>query len=335
MSKKPHRKKIDIEEIIKSLEGKLDKEALATWPVRSLIDFREYGIRVNKSKRGNYTFSRMRPLQPSKWTRDELLDWLEGNIIPHRSIPVKTIWDEIYFRWKIPYNYSEEDARDSILHYKKPALTKHGLLVNDRRRADTALKDLTFAELCSYALGEIEGPHSKEDIRKRLMRIGRIVTDEHYNELLSHFDSGNMYMHHATEQIISVFEARKELYRKYGHRVTEQQLANNTKAIYNNLRRIMKADYGVFAESWRAVLKYVDNHYTTLFHPAQIRRGWPYLDLSGGSLHTLDRLLTLIVGTRSPVTRRKDIRHYNLDYILEFVNQPKERENMIAFYTEE
>lgn len=333
MAKAP-KKKIYIDELIKSLEGKLEQRALDEWPVKALLEFKESGKRISVTKRGNYEQSRLRPLRPSKWSIDELLDWVDGNLIGHRNTKPEDIWAEIYLRWQIPDNYTEDAATTYIKTGATPPRTEHGLLVEDRRRINADIKDLTFPELCSMYLGKIESPFNHDTLKKRIKHVARVITEDHFDEIISKFESGEVNMSAMTDQIIGAFEARKELYRKYGGRVTDQQLAVNTKAIYNSLRRVMKADYGTFAETWRVILKYVDTHYNTLFHPSQLRRGWPLIDLTGGNLYVLDRLLTLIVGTRNPATRREDIRFYKLDYILEHVTNAKERENIIAFYSE-
>lgn len=327
-------KKFDLAGLLSSLEGKLEKKALEEWPIKSLILFGETGERVSLTKRGNYEQSRKRSLKPSEWSVDELMDWMEGKLVGHRNTRPVDIWDEIYLRWGIPSNYTEEAAKEYAISGKVPESTDKGILVDDRRRVVADIMDLTYTELCSMYVGDVETDVEQSKLKRRIMTIARIVTDDHFNELINKFKQGEPNMSVLTSQILGVFEARKELYRKYGKRVTDEQLAVNTKAIYNNLRRVMKADYADFAETWRSILKFVDSNYATLFSPSQVRRGWAQLDLTGGNLYVLDRMLTLAVGTRNPATRRDDIRFYKLDYILEYVTNSKERENIIAFYTE-
>jgi hypothetical protein len=87
--------------------------------------------------------------------------------------------------------------------------------------------------------------------------------------------------------------------------------------------------------NWRTLLKFVDNNYTGVFHPSQIRRGWPILNLSPGNVQALDRLLVLILTTRVPATRRQDVRQLQMDYILENISNQVERDNITSFYTED
>lgn len=329
------KKKVDITALIEELEGQLEQKALDEWPVRALQEFKKSGTRVSLTKRGNWTQSRIRAGNPSKWSVEELLDWIEGRIECHRSTRPESIWSVVYARWGVPNNYIYEDAKAFILEHTLPATTLNGFLVQDRRRSEADILDLTYPELCLMYLKKVETRFTESQLKRRIMTIARIVTDYHFDELIENFEKGVVNMSGLTDQIIGAFDARKELYRKYGKRVSDEQLAVNTKAIYNSLRRVMKADYADFGETWRVILKYVDTHYNTLFHPSQIRRGWPQLDLTGGNLYVLDRILTLITGTRNPATRRDDIRFYKLDYILEHISNAKERENIIAFYTEQ
>lgn len=328
-------KKIDVPTLLASLEGRLEVRAIAEWPIRTLAAYEATGERISITPRGNYVQSRIRPLKPSQWSVGELMDWVEGLIVPHRTTRPEELWQEIYVRWGIPNNYTTDAATILLLTHQHPECTDAGLLIEDRRRVDAPLIDLTYTELMSMYLGDIATDYNPRQLRKRIMSVARVVTDAQFQGLVDEFSQGVVNMSALSDQILGAFEARKELYRKYGKRVTDDQLAINTKAIYNNLRRVMKADYADFADTWRQILKFVDTHYTTVFHPAQIRRGWPQLDLTGGNLHVLDRLLTLMVGTRNPATRRADARFYKLDYILEYITNAKERENIIAFYTEQ
>ena len=134
--------------------------------------------------------------------------------------------------------------------------------------------------------------------------------------------------------LVGILEQRQELYRKYGNRVTDRELANNAKVFYNSLRRVMKTDYAEFSEAYRSLLKYVDTNYHKLFSPTQVRRGWDHMELSSVNLSVYDRLLTLIIGTRNGATRRQDVRQYKMDYILEHIVNAKERENIETFYSE-
>lgn len=328
------RSKHNLEAIIEGLTGILPQRALDEWTLRALLDYKDHGIRVELSKRNNYKYSRKRAVKVSDWSTDELLDWMEGDVVPHRSTRTEDLWDEIYLRWKIPSDYTEEAAKAFILDNVVPETTDKGILIEDRRREKTSLLDLTYPELCSIYLDEVSSSFSKTEVKERLKTITRTISEEQFEKVINRFKEGNKNMTTLTDQMIGVLESRKELYIKYGDRVTDDKLANNTKAIYNNLRRVMKADYAEFSEAWRSLLKYVDNNYSLMFNPSQIRRGWYMVELSQANVAVLDRLLTLIVGTRNASTRRSDIKMYNMDHILELVINSKERENMIGFYQE-
>lgn len=330
----PKQSKYNLEAIIEELDGILPKRALDEWTLRALMDYKDHGIQVELSKRNNYKYSRKRPVKVSEWSVDELMDWMEGNVVPHRSTREEDLWDEIYLRWKIPSDYTEEATKEFIFNNVVPEATDKGILIEDRRRNKSSLLDLTYPELCSIYLDEVPSTFSKTEVKDRLKTITRTISEEQFEKVINRFKEGNKNMTTLTDQMIGVLEARKELYIKYGDRVTDDKLANNTKAIYNNLRRVMKADYAEFSEAWRSLLKYVDNNYNLMFNPSQIRRGWFMVELSQANVAVLDRLLTLIVGTRNAATRRNDVKMFNMDHILELILNSKERENMIGFYQE-
>ncbi len=332
---KPVKKKHDLASLMSELEGKLTSRELREWTYSSLVEFKETGNRVELSKRNNYKHSRTRPLDPSKWSVEELMDWLEGDVEGHRNTRKEAILEEIYLRWKIPSNFTEEAVYDLVINHKEPEATTNGVLKEDRRRKEAKLTDLTYTELCSIYIGEIESSYSKSEVKRRIMLISRILDDDLFESNIQRFKEGNKHMSSLSDQLIGVLESRKELYRKYGNRVTDEQLATNTVSFYNTLRTVTKANYAEFAETWRTLLKFVDTNYTGVFHPSQIRRGWPILNLSSGNVQALDRILVLILTTRVPATRRQDVRQLHMDYILENISNQVERDNITSFYTED
>lgn len=324
-----------LESLAIELKDKLTIRELAEWTLKDQIIYKETGVKVKLSKRNNYKVTRTRPLNPSKWSIEELMDWLEDDVVSHPSVRTEAILEEIYNRWSIPSNWTEEAAKDYVINNKLPEETDRGVLKQDRRRKDIRLQDHTYAELCSMYVGDIESSFSQSEVKRRIMLIARILDDDKFDEIITKFKEGKTHMSSLSDQLIGVLESRKELYRKYGSRVTDVQLATNTTVFYNTLRTVMKAESAEFAETWRTLLKFVDNNYTGVFSPAQIRRGWANINLSVGHMQVLDRLLTLIMGTRVAATRRQDIKLYKLDYILENINNQKERDNIISFYTAE
>lgn len=327
-------KKVDLEALKVELRDLLTVRELDEWPVKSLLQFQKDGTRVPYSNRGNYRVSRIRSLNPSKWSVEELMDYLSGDVVAPEGLRDEAIMEEIYYRWKLPMNFTTEAVRDYVLNYQEPAVTEQGILIEDRRRPDTKLTDLTYAELCAIYIGDIPSEYPTSEVKRRIMMIARTLDDDQFDSLIDKFKNGDTHMSALSDQIIGILEARKELYRKYNNRVTDAQLANNTIAFYNTLRNVTKANYAEFAETYRTLLKYVDSNYSTIFHPTQIRRGWSSLQLSPGNVQVLDRLLTLMCGTRNPATRHQDAKQFQLDYILENVTNPKERENIITFYSD-
>lgn len=322
----------ELDSLLLELEDKLHPRELENYSTRSLREFKETGVRQTLTPRGNYKYSRVRSFDITNWTAYELLDWAEGRIEAHPSVPENVLLDELYSRWMIPSNYTEEDAKRFALDYVFPDTLPSGELVNDRRREACELKDMTFAMLCSIRLGEVNTRHSTTDAHERLKVVIRSTSDEDVVAALEQYKSGRPLMTNNIEQVVSVLDARKKLFKDHGAQLTELTIGNNQKALYNHLRRICKLDYAEFAEAWRSILRYVDNNYAELFVANRVRRGWGTLELSPGHLATFDRLLTLLVGTRNPSTRHVDVKAFKLDYILEFIATGVERENILSFY---
>lgn len=322
----------ELSSLLLELEDKLHPRELENYSTRSLREYKETGVRQTLTPRGNYKYSRVRSFDITNWSADELLDWAEGRIEAHPSVPESVLLDELYSRWMIPSNYTPADAKQFALNYVFPEAVASGELVNDRRREACALEDMTFAMLCSIRLGEVNTKYSTTEAHERLKVVIRSTSDEDVVAALEQYKSGRPLMTNNIEQVISVLDARKKLFKDHGAQLTELTIGNNQKALYNHLRRICKLDYAEFAEAWRSILRYVDNNYAELFVANRVRRGWGTLELSPGHLATFDRLLTLLVGTRNAATRHEDVKAFKLDYILEFIATGNERENILSFY---
>lgn len=322
----------ELDVLLTELQDSLHPEELKHYSLVALKAFRDKGLKQSRTPRGNYPSARTRPADLDLWTADELMDWLEGRIQPSTLVSDDDIYGEVYRRWSIPANYTYEDARSHVLEFTLPARVASGELVNDRRRESCNLEDMTFAMLCSIYLGEVNTKHSGPDAYKRLKTILRATSDDEVSVALEQYKNGRPLMTNNIEQILYTLDARKQMFKQYGKDLTDRTVADNQILFYNHLRRIMKLEYAEFAESWRSLLRYVDNNYQDLFVATRARRGWTLLDISAGNLATFDRLITLITGTRNGATRHVDVKHLKMDYILEFVLNSKERDNLLAFY---
>lgn len=322
----------ELDVLLIELQDSMHPDELQHYSISALKKFRDTGVKQSRTPRGNYPCTRTRPSDLDLWSADELMDWLEGRIKPRTSVSDEDIYGEIYIRWCIPTNYTFEDARKFVLEFTLPARSPGGELVNDRRRESCKLEDMTFAMLCSICLGEVNTKHSSEDAYKRLKTNLRAASDEDVNIALEQYKNGRPLMTNKIEQILYTLDDRKKMFKQYGADLTDRTVADNQIIFYNHLRRIMKLEYAEFAESWRSLLRYVDNNYQELFVATRARRGWTLLDISAGNLATFDRLITLITGTRNGATRHQDVKHLKMDYILEFVLNSKERDNLLAFY---
>lgn len=331
---KPKKQRNRLDELLEDLKGKLTDDELEHYSHGALLAYRDHGERQVLTVRGNYPWVRTRNFKVADWSTDELMDWIEGKIRAHNGTQDSDVWIEIYHRWKIPGGWTLDAARDFILNRKEPVTTPQGYVVDDRYRNELPLSNLSYGELAGMYLGLLNHTHPEDAVRKQLCKVANVRNDKDLQFIMKQYKEGKIYMTTPIEQLIATLDARKALFRKYGARVDDTMIADNQKIVYTWLRKLTKLDYVSFADGWNGLLKYVDNNYSLLFEATKVRRGWAQLELSPGNLATFDRLLTLIVGTRNPKTRRQDSRIYQMDYILEFVLDAQERENLNTFYTE-
>lgn len=315
-----------------SLKDVLRQDELDHYTLDQLYDYVNNKKRQSPTPRGNFKISRTRSVDLDKWSVSELEDWIEGRIVAPELVSDEEIMEEIYLRWQLPSNWTHEAVRLHLTKHINPEKTKTGELMDDRRREACDLNDMTFSMLCSIYLEEVNTRHSSEDALDRLKTVIRATSDEDVDLAIEQYLSGRTLMTNKIEQLISILDTRKKLFKDFGSQLTEATIATNQKIFYNHLRDVCKLEYAEFAESWRSLLRYIDNNYNELFIATRIRRGWGSLDLSQGNLATFDRLLTLLIGTRNGATRYEDVKMLKMDYILEFVTNSKERENISAFY---
>lgn len=331
---KEQKKRNRLEELLEDLRGRLTQDELEHYSHGALMAYRDQGVRQELTVRGNYPWVRTRSFKVADWSTGELMDWMEGKIRAHNGTQPEDVWTEIYHRWQIPGGWTLDDSRAFILERKEPKITPQGYSVDDRYRNDLSLKTLSYGELAGMYLGLLNHTHPADDVRKQLCKVANVRNDKDLQFIMQRYIEGKIYMTTPIEQLIATLDARKALFRKYGTRVDDTMLADNQKIMYTWLRKLTKLDYVSFSDGWNGLLKYVDNNYSLLFEATKSRRGWAQLELSPGNLATFDRLLTLMVGTRNPKTRRQDSRMYQMDYILEYVLDTQERENLNTFYTE-
>lgn len=317
-----------------SLVGVLTVDALAAWDRDTLLTYIETKAQPTKTARGSWPIDLRRGQSMVNWTGGELADWVDGLILTPKGMDEELIYDEIYKRYRLPNNWTHEAVKLFVQTGEHPAVTEHGVLLEDRMRDRKTPSQWTHLELRSALLGQIESDHSKEDLVDSLKaRLG-----------LSAEFSGQRILETLAETpteasmdnilLKSKLDEYKEVMSKYGKNLTDETAGKAQVMLYKAIRQVMARDSVGFTEGWNILLDFINTNYTLLFLPEIARRGYNQLGISKSAALTFEDLVSLLITTRAPGTRQREAKIYKLDNILRYVPNEEERQNVILYYAD-
>ena len=314
------------------LKGVLPEDALAAWSDEALLLYKEKGVWVEKTLRGNWVIDIRRTRALGEWPATALQDWLDGGVATPKGVDEDLIWEEVYKRFKVPGNFTHEAAKAYVINGVTPELTKSGLLKQDATRALKSILHWTYAELRGALLGEFEHDHSQDDLLVQLRR--RLGLNDTYagDRLLAGLEEASQEANVNDTLLKSTLQEYAALMTKYGANLTETAAGAGQRMLNNAIRNVMKRDYIGFHEGWNIILDFVNTNYNALFTPDKARRGWGQTGLTGQQLAIYENLLTLIIATRAPVGRKQNAEMFNFDTILRYVAKEQERTNIVTYY---
>lgn len=317
-----------------SLVGVLTVDALAAWDRDTLLTYIETKAQPTKTARGSWPIDLRRGQSMINWTGGELADWVDGLILTPKGMDEELIYDEIYKRYRLPNNWTHEAVKLFVQTGEHPAVTEHGVLLEDRMRERKTASQWTHLELRSALLDQIETDIPKEELVDSLKaRLG----------LSSEF-SGQRILETLAETpteasmdnilLKSKLDEYKEVMSKYGKNLTDDTAGKAQVMMYKAIRQVMARDSVGFTEGWNILLDFVNTNYTLLFLPEIARRGYNQLGISKSAALTFEDLMSLLITTRAPGTRQREAKIYKLDNILRYVPNEEERQNVILYYAD-
>lgn len=317
-----------------SLVGVLPADALVAWDRDTLLTYIETKAQPTKTARGSWPIDLRRGQSMINWTGAELADWVDGLINTPKGMDEELIYDEIYKRYRLPNNWTHEAVKLFVQTGEHPAVTEHGVLLEDRMRERKTASQWTHLELRSALLDQIETDIPKEELVVSLKaRLG----------LSSEF-SGQRILETLAETpteasmdnilLKSKLDEYKEVMSKYGKNLTDSTAGKAQVMLYKAIRQVMARDSVGFTEGWNILLDFVNTNYTVLFLPEIARRGYNQLGISKSAALTFEDLMSLLIHTRVPGTRQREAKIYKLDNILRYVPNEEERQNVILYYAD-
>ena len=313
------------------LTGHLPDSAIASWPEEYLILYKRTGKYPDLTKRGNLPVDIRRKGDLRVWSGSELEDWLDGFILTPRGVEPEDIQAEIYKRWKLPGNWPLAAAKAYIFNGEKPEYTKSGVLVDDATRNNSAIAHWSYKDLRAALLGEIESRFSKDELVSHLRQ--RMGLNESFGETALLKD---LEQQPEVSMDDVLLKAKLEEYRvamtKNPQYLTEETAGKAQKMLYDAIRKVMKRDPADFTEGWLILLNFINVEYNKLFYPERARIGWSQVGLNKTALSTFEDLLTLMIFSREPRTRKSAAQIYKPEQILRHVPNEQERQNVINFY---
>jgi hypothetical protein len=316
------------------LAGVLPADALAAWDRDTLLTYVETKAQPTKTARGSWPIDLRRGQSMINWTGGELADWVDGLILTPKGMDEELIYDELYKRYRLPNNWTHEAVKLFVQTGEKPAVTEHGVLIEDRMRDRKTPSQWTHLELRSALLDQIESDHSKEDLVESLKaRLGLSAEFSGQRILETLADTPTEA---SMDNILlkSKLDEYKDVMSKYGKNLTDDTAGKAQVMLYKAIRQVMARDSVGFTEGWNILLDFVNTNYTVLFLPEIARRGYNQLGISKSAALTFEDLMSLLIHTRVPGTRQREAKIYKLDNILRYVPNEEERQNVILYYAD-
>jgi len=317
-----------------TLTGVLPADALAAWDRDTLLTYVETKAQPTKTARGSWPIDLRRGQSMINWTGGELADWVDGLVLTPKGMDEELIYDELYKRYRLPNNWTHEAVKAFVQSGEQPAVTEHGVLIEDRMRERKTASQWTHLELRSALLGQIETDLPKEDLVDSLKaRLG-----------LSNEFSGQRILETLAETpteasmdnilLKSKLDEYKDVMSKYGKNLSDDTAGKAQVMLYKAIRQVMARDSVGFTEGWNILLDFINTNYTLLFLPEIARRGYNQLGISKSAALTFEDLVSLLITTRAPGTRQREAKIYKLDQILRYVPNEEERQNVILYYAD-
>ena len=317
------------------LMGVIPAQALKAWPTKHLILFQKTGAYPEKTRRGNWVEDIRRGNVLRDWNGSELEDWLDGKIPTPTGVDADVIVEEIYRRWRLPGNWTLDAARAFIFNGERPGYTEAGVLIEDRAREASPVHQWTYQELRAAILGEIPCEHKREELVSQL-RI-RLGLNESFTEtkLLENLDQVNQGVSMDDVILKAKLEEYKAAMTKYPVRdITEEHAAKAQVMLYKTIRQVLAREPSEFTEGWLTLLNFINVEYNELFYPERARLGWSALPLQKAAMTTFEELLMLMIYTRSPAERQSGAKLFNIETIMRYVPEDRDKQNLHGFYSQ-
>lgn len=316
-----------------SLVEKVGADAAAAWSREQMLTFIETGAYPNKTTRGNWIYDARRTHNTKAWNASELSDFIEGKLLLDRSVDESLVWEEAYARYRAPTNWTIEAFRQFVCDNTRPEVTASGVLLEDRMREQKQAHHLTFRELRAAALGEIEVPHTREDVLSHLRkRLG--LSDNHSEErMLAQLPGMTNEVSMDNTFLSAKLEEYKAAMTRNPATLSEETAGAAQGMLYDAVRKVIKREYNEFVEGWNIILDFVNENHVALFDPYKARRGWSQVPLGKQQLALFEDLLTLIIRTREPGNRAAAAKLYNLEIVLRHMPNENERQNLFLYYS--
>lgn len=325
---------LTLERLREIYAGQIPADAMLAWDRTTLMSYHLTRDQPTKTARGNWPVDVRRAQGPEIWGGSELDDWLDGIIPTPKGVDEELIHDEIYKRYRIPNNWTYAATKTYLKSNVSPEYTEHGVLVDDRMRDLKPVAHWTHLELRSALLGQINSPHSKEDLVASIKSRLGLSDNFSASRLLETLAQTSTESSMDNTLLKSKLDEYKLTMSKYGKNLTDVSAGKAQVMLYKAIRKVMARDSIGFSEGWTIILDFINVNYQLLFLPDIARRGYSQLDLSKNAALTFEDLMTLLIHTRAPNTRSREAKLYKLDQILRYVPVEEERANVIHFYAQ-
>lgn len=305
------------------------------WGFKDIHNWLKHDKKPTKTIGGFY---KLDPLRLSKvataWTRDELVDFLKGELKATRNASEEELEQAVVLKWQLSELWTADEVKDYVLFNRAPQLTENGYLLNDVVRTKKPAVYWTMSELKAFATGEVsetQAASSKslfDEIRNRL-NISDSYTDERIVQLMKDYVEEPLPM-----SLIFVqhnLEKYKEKMGK-GQPVDEAGAAAAQGLLFNTLSRVLRLEAREFVDGWTMILDFINANISTMFDERHSFRGMSVVQLSDRDRRNFEQLLNLVIKTSNPATRYLEAKNTNFTAALGGVTDETIRQRVLSYY---
>jgi hypothetical protein len=305
------------------------------WGFKDVFNWLKSGELPTQTSGGFYHNDPKRASKHAKaWTRDELVDFLKGELKASLKAPEEELMDVVVINWRLPVEWTESEIKGYVLRNIQPQKTESGFWLNDRVRAKKPATYWSKSELIAFVRGELPATDvateaALYDAVRDCFSVGRDYSEERLTQLLVDYKEEPLPM---SLQFVEHNLAQYAAGMGKGVMVNEEGAAGFQTLLYHTMGRVLRLEGRQFVDGWTMILDFANKHRTTMFDERSSYRGVSVIKLADRDRKNFEQLLNLVVKTSDPATRYNQAQNTNFTVALRGITDESVRQRVLSYY---